>query len=52
MLASSWLPRQAGLAAATWTESGLELCGQQSSLEDAVLLLDSHNEYFLVYRDS
>eukprot|EP00439_Symbiodinium_sp_Y106_P074888 s271_g14.t1 len=44
--------RKAGLAAATWAESGLELCGQQSSLEDAVLLLDSHNEYFLVYRDS
>ncbi|CAE7261285.1 pho2a [Symbiodinium sp. CCMP2456] len=43
--------RKAGLAAATWTESGLELCGQQSSLEDAVLLLDSHNEYFLVYRE-
>ncbi|CAE7041187.1 unnamed protein product [Symbiodinium natans] len=43
--------RKAGLAAATWTESGLELCGQQSALEDAVLLLDSHNEYFLVYKE-
>jgi len=40
-----------GLAYAKWTGTALELCGSQQAIDDAVMLLDSHNEYFYVYKE-
>lgn len=43
--------QKAGLSYARWTGKALELCGRQQSIEDAIMLLDSHKEYFSVYQD-
>lgn len=43
--------KKAGLAFTSWKGSSLELCGDRDSLETAVLLLDSHNEYFCVFQE-
>ncbi|CAE8634185.1 unnamed protein product [Polarella glacialis] len=45
------MQKKAGLAYATWTGSELELCGQRTCVDDAVLLLESHMEYFFVYQE-
>merc|ERR1712087_57266 len=45
------IAKKAGLAYLRWTGTALELCGGKRSIEDAIMLLDSHNEYFHVYEE-
>jgi len=45
------MARKTGLAHLKWTGTSLELCGSYRSLEDVVLLLDSHAEYYDVYQE-
>jgi len=47
------IAQSAGLASAKWEEEEkvVQLCGTRSTLDDAVLLLDNHNEYWSVFED-
>lgn len=45
------ISKKAGLAGISASESSLELCGISEALEAAVMLLDSHCEYFQIYQE-
>merc|ERR1711972_740036 len=45
------ISRSTGLAHARWRENILELCGQRQCIDDAIQLLDNHNEYFIVFEE-